>query len=139
MQVRRGRFVAAAFAMSAVLTFSACVLPDPFGSVALAGTARSTHTVKVTNADNGHTVRVHLNDRLVLTLSGPGIYVWSMPAASNRAVLNRTSGAAGSTATATFAAVKKGVSNVTSAGSPSCHPACMIPSRLFRIEVTVVH
>ena len=140
MQVRRGRFVAAVFAMTAVLTFTACALPDPFGSTntALAGTARSTHTVKVTNADNGRSIRVHLKDRLVFTLTGPGIYVWSMPSASNHAVLNRTSGAAGSTATATFVAAKKGVSAVTAAGSPSCHPACLMPSRLFRISVTVV-
>lgn len=141
MQVRRGRFVAAAFAMSAVLTFSACVLPSAFGSTnaALASTARSTHTVKVTNADNGRSIRVPLNDHLVLTLTGPGIYVWSMPTASNHSVLNRTSGQAGSTATATFLAAKKGSSNVTSAGNPSCHPACLIASRLFRITVTVVH
>jgi hypothetical protein len=139
MQVRRGRLIAAAFAMSAVLTFSACVLPFGSSSAALASTARSTHTIKVTNADNGHSIRVHLNDRLMLTLTGPGIYVWSMPTASNHAVLSRTSGESGSTATATFVAVKKGESNVMAAGSPSCHPACLIPSRLFHIAVTVVH
>jgi hypothetical protein len=139
MQIRRGRLIAAAFAMSAVLTFSACILPFESTSAALASTARSTHTVKVTNADNGHSIRVHLNDRLVLTLTGPNIYKWSMPTASNHAVLNRTSGEAGSTATATFVAVKKGASSVTAAGSPNCHPACLIPSRIFNIAVTVVH
>lgn len=139
MQVRRGRSIGAAFAMSAVLTLGALVLPFGSTSVALASTARTTHTVKVTNADNGHSIRVHLNDRLVLTLTGPSMYKWSTPTASNHAVLNRTSGEAGSTATATFVAVKKGASNVMAAGSPSCHPACLIPSRLFHIAVTVVH
>ena len=141
MQLRRGRFIAAACAMSAVLTVTACVLPGLLGntSSALASTARSTHTVKVTNVDNGRSFRLHLNDRLELTLKGPAVYVWSMPVASNHVVLNRISGESGGTATATFVAVKKGGSNVSAAGNPSCRPACMMPSRLFRIAVTVVH
>jgi len=141
MRIRPGRFVTATVAMSAVLTLSACVLPDLLGGAnsALASTARSTHTINVTNADNGRSFRLHLNDRLVLTLAGPARYVWTMPFASNTAVLKRTSGNSGSTATATFLAVKKGVSTVSAAGNPSCRPACMAPSRLFRIAVTVVH
>ena len=141
MRIRPGRFVTATVAMSAVLTLSACVLPDLLGGAnsALASTARSTHTINVTNADNGRSFRLHLNDRLELTLKGPAVYVWSMPVASNHVVLNRISGESGGTATATFVAVKKGASNVSAAGNPSCRPACMMPSRLFRIAVTVVH
>jgi hypothetical protein len=100
--------------------------------------SRSPRTITVTQADSGHRYRIHEKDRLVVNLYGPSIYTWTEPSSSNEAVLQRTSGTSGSTATATFIAMEKGRVDVSAVDNPNCYPQCLPPSRLFHVIVTII-
>jgi hypothetical protein len=136
MHGRRARFTAIASSFATVvLTGGVCTVSGPLGTTAsaAAGVGRTTHIIDVTRANNGRTYQIHLNDHLVVTLSGPAVYKWSMPTASKIAVLERTAGQSGSTATATFIAMKKGRSDVT-----RCRKS-QLPSRVPAAEHDLSH
>jgi len=95
-------------------------------------------TIKVTEADNGHRYRLHKGDGLDVQLSGPSSLIWTEPTSSNQAVLQRTGGSSGATATGTFVAIAKGKVQVTADGSPNCSGACPMLILQFQISVSVV-
>ena len=95
-------------------------------------------TVTVTEADSGKSVMLHLGDRLEVQLASPSIYIWTEPASSDESVLCRTSGSSGATAKALFVATINGRSTVTATDNPTCYPACLPPSRLFEVSVSVM-
>lgn len=76
-------------------------------------------------------------DRLKVRLSGSSAYTWTEPATSDKAVLRRTGGSSGPTASATFLATAEGKVDITAIDNPNCYPQCLAPSRLFRVTVSV--
>jgi len=98
----------------------------------------SSRTITVTQEDGGRSYALQVGDRLVVELSGPSIYTWTEPVSSDQAVLQRTGGSPGSTATATFVANAQGKSEVTAIDNPNCYPRCLAPSHLFLVQVSVV-
>jgi len=99
--------------------------------------AKAKRTIMVTEADNGHRYRLHKGEGLDVQLSSPSIVTWTEPSSSNQAVLQRTSGSPGATATGTFIAAAKGKVQVTATGTPSCAPVCQLLLE-FEISVSVV-
>jgi hypothetical protein len=119
--------------VSVIVTFvPGCINVCPLTSVS--GSSRS---IIVTQADNGHSYRLHRGDHLDVELTGPSIYTWSEPTSSNQAVLKRLSGSSGSSAGAVFLAVGEGKAMVTAVGNPRCYPQCEIASLLFEVKITV--
>src|SRR5271169_689048 len=104
--------------------------------VTVVGQVSSHGTVTVTATSGGTTQSIQEGDQLVVNLSGPAVYKWSEPSATNASVLDRISGSAGY---AIFVAVGTGTATVTAVGSPSCFPRCLMPSRLLEIHVVVTH
>jgi hypothetical protein len=108
--------------------------PPPSG---LSGTP--SRTILVTYADSGHHYRLHIGDVLDVTLSGPSnLTTWTEPNASDKAVLRRTGGSSGMTATGTFIAKAKGKARVTATGAINCSPPCFGPILLFQVTASVV-
>ena len=104
--------------------------------VAGATSPTASRIITVTYPDNSHHYRVDKGDHLDVQLSGPSSSdIWTEPATSDKAVLRRTGGSSGTTATATFVAKAKGRAQVMAAGTNSC-PPCGQPT--FLVEVTVV-
>jgi len=95
------------------------------------------HTVTVGDSSSGTTLRLHVGDRLVVRLSTGSLYKWSEPVSSGPSVLARTGGRSTPSAVATFVARSLGTARVTAVGNPSCYPACLPPSRLYSLSVTV--
>jgi hypothetical protein len=93
--------------------------------------------IHVTQADSGHRYSMTRGARLSVQLSGTAIYVWTEPVSSNPAVLKRTGGSTGESATAAFVAQAKGNARVTAVGNPTCYPQCLMASRLFTFTVSV--
>lgn len=108
--------------------------PPPFA------TRRSTasRTIIVTQADSGHSYRLHKGDVLDVQLSRPSGVVWSEPASSDQVVLQRTAGTSGATATGAFLAVGAGRAQATAVGSPNCSGACPTFLIAFEVKVSVV-
>ena len=123
-----------------VVTAPPPTTPPPHPTTTSAPLPGQGRTVTVTEADSGKSYTLHRGDHLVVQLQGNS-YEWTEPASSNDAVLHRTSGSSGTTATATFSATGDGKADVTSTGDAPCRkstPPCMVPSRLFQVSVTVV-
>ena len=99
----------------------------------------SPSTVTVTQKDSGRQYRLHVGDRLVVTLSARSSYRWTEPASSNKTALLLIMGTSGSTATATFSAEAVGGAAVTAVDNPDCYPQCLAPSLLFHVSVSVVN
>jgi hypothetical protein len=97
-----------------------------------------THTITVTWADNGKSYELHKGYKLDVQLSQPSGLIWTEPASSKRAVLKRTGGSSGATATATFVAAHKGTAQVMATGSPNCTQTCPEYLLLFQVTVSVV-
>jgi hypothetical protein len=95
-------------------------------------------TITVTQADSGHTYRLHKGDGLDVQLSSPSNFVWTEPASSNQTVLQRTGGSSGTMATGTFVARSLGRAQVTAIGTPNCSGACPTVILAFEVNVTVV-
>jgi hypothetical protein len=121
-------------------------LATQFNGIALRATANFqltsatlTKTVTVTQANSGRNYTLHVGTRLVVKLSGPSIYTWTESVSSNQAVLQRLKGTSGGSSVATFVAKSKGHARITATGNPKCYPQCLMPSRLFSIQVTVVN
>lgn len=96
--------------------------------------------VTLTVADNGRTVHVVVGQHLMVDLQGPPFDPWSQPTSSNAAVLQaQPSGvtATNGSAVARFLAASNGQSRLSSAETPSCRPACELPSRLWTVTVIV--
>ncbi|HVB71844.1 MAG TPA: hypothetical protein VND83_10160 [Acidimicrobiales bacterium] len=91
-------------------------------------------TVKVTQADAGATFDLRKGDKLVISLTGPTLYTWTVPVVSVPTVLDRLSGAPGH---ASFVAMGTGTTIVSAVDNPNCYPACLPPSRIFQVHVVV--
>ena len=89
-------------------------------------------------SDSGTTRRLVPGARLAMRLTGPSLYRWSSPRSSSPAVVAVLDAVGGETATATLVARAVGVASVSATGTPTCSPACLLPSRLFRVRVIVV-
>jgi hypothetical protein len=100
--------------------------------------ATASRTILVTQADNGHTYRLHKGDGLQVQLSGLSGVIWTEPASSNQGVLERTGGSSGATATGTFVARSDGKAQVTALGTPNCSGACPTYIVEFHVNVVVV-
>jgi hypothetical protein len=98
----------------------------------------ASRTILVTQADSGHTYRLHKGDGLDVQLSSPSNFIWTEPASSNQTVLQRTGGSSGTTATGTFVARSRGKAQVTAIGTPNCSGACPTVILAFEVNVTVV-
>lgn len=109
-----------------------------FSTNAVAATAAKHHTITVTLTDNGHRYRLQKGDVLDVQLSGPANVTWTEPTTSNQAVLQRTGGSSGATATANFVATKKGKSEVNATGSFPCSEVCTPLLLGFDIYVSIV-
>jgi len=111
-------------------------------NVSVVGTAMSataSRTVMVNYADNMHHYRLHDGDQLDVRLSGPStLTTWTELTSSDHAVLKRTGGSSGMTATGTFLAKGAGKARVMATGDINCTPPCPGPILLFQINVTVV-
>jgi hypothetical protein len=135
----RSRLATIGTAASGALLLGACSFPLSAGRTPVTEpSAHAPRTIVVTEADSGSRYRLHLGDHLIVRLAGPSIYTWTEPESSKSAVLRRTVGASGSTATAAFAARATGRAKVTATDNPNCYPQCLPPSFLFYIGVTVV-
>lgn len=133
-----GRRLAAGFIASAVVV-GALIGVSPRVAGASQRAANPGRTVVATLADNGHSYRLRTGDVFDVQLSGPSGFIWSEPASSNDAVLQRTGGSSCATATATFTALAKGKPQVMATGSPSCsEEACPTLLIAFRVTVSVV-
>jgi hypothetical protein len=108
--------------------------PPTRGSTAL-GPAR---TIDVTQSDSGRTYRLHRGDGLDVQLSGPSGVTWTEPSSSDQAVLHRTGGSPGTTATGTFVARSRGRAQVTAWGTPTCSSICPTYIIAFQVNVVVV-
>lgn len=100
----------------------------------------STSQLVVTLSQSGESVRLHLGERLIVRLSGTTNYIWTAVTSSNLHVLSPVSAppaSAGSTS-ATFVASALGGARVTAIENPNCYPACLPPSRLFTLSVSVI-
>lgn len=93
--------------------------------------AAASRTITVTQADSGHRYQLRKGDRLKVRLSGSSVYTWTEPATSDKAVLRRTGGSSGPTASATFLATAEGKVDITAIDNPNCYPQCLAPSRLL--------
>jgi hypothetical protein len=100
--------------------------------------ATASRTIVVTQADTGHSYRLHKGDLLDVQLTEPSGVIWTEPASSNQAVLQRTGGSSGTTATGTFVAGSHGKAQVTALGTPNCTVVCPDFIVAFEVSVTVV-
>jgi len=100
--------------------------------------AAALQSITVTQADSGQRYSLQKGGRLFVQLVGPTDYTWTEPVSSNGAVLERSAGTSGDTATATFIGTSTGQVRVTAVDNPNCYPQCLPPSRLFSITVSVV-
>jgi hypothetical protein len=91
----------------------------------------------VSLADNRHHYTLVTGSELRVSLVPSGVYTWSTPVSSNSSVLAALSAdpVAGSTL---FSALTAGTVQVSASGNPACSPACMLPSRIFSITVSVI-
>jgi hypothetical protein len=109
---------------------------DPPTSVTTQSAAN--RTITVTRTDSGRSYRLHKGDALDVQLSGSSGFTWTEPASSDQAVLQRTRGASGTSATGTFVANAKGRAQVTAIGTPTCSRPCPTDIVAFQVSVTVV-
>ncbi len=100
--------------------------------------AASTRSLRLGLADGGGWYALVVGGRLAVTLEGSAVYRWTVPASSRPDLLGVVAGSSGSTATGTLVARSPGTAIVTATGTPACYPQCLLPSRLFRVTVTVV-
>jgi len=105
------------------------VVPPP------ATDATASRTILVTQADTGHTYRLHKGDVLDVQLTLPSGVIWTEPASSNQTVLQRTGGSSG---TGTFVAGSHGKAQVTALGTPNCSEVCPTYIVEFHVNVLVV-
>lgn len=96
--------------------------------------AKTPLTLPLTTSDNGTSLTLRRGDRVVLALTGPATYVWTVPVADNPAVLTRLVASAGH---ATFLAAHAGVATISASDNPKCYPQCLSPSQLFQVRVVV--
>ena len=94
-------------------------------------------TIAVTEADSGRSYTLHRGDQLDVELSGPSSYTWTKPTSSDQGALQPVPTSSGSTASASFVAVRPGEATVTATDDPNCYPECLAPSRLFEVSVSV--
>ena len=145
---RRSALLAASVFLSGMLAMGSIAAVQPaigtigphqhFVGLVNGQSTKTKRTIMVTEADNGHRYHLHKGDGLDVQLSGPSSLIWTEPTSSNQAVLQRTGGSSGATATGTFVAIAKGKVQVTADGSPNCSGACPMLILQFQISVSVV-
>jgi len=112
----------------------------PSGKSSVDGTRP--HPLTLTVADNGLTVRLRVGQAVVVLLASGGP-MWDRPTASASALrVGQASGGYPTTmpARATFRAVRRGVSTITSVSDARrlhARPRCEIPQRLWRVVIIV--
>jgi hypothetical protein len=106
-----------------------------YENIAAATEATASRTITVTLADSGHNYRLHRGDLLDVQLTGSSGVIWTEPASSNQAVLQRTGGSSG---TGTFVAGSHGKAQVTALGTPNCSEVCPTYIVEFQVNVSVV-
>ncbi len=102
-------------------------------------THRDAPRVSVNAANSAQHITLHLGGLLRVALAGTTIYTWTEPTSSNAATLRRLAGTSGSTAHALFVATSTGRVMVSAVHNPTCYPACLPPSRLFEVVITVIN
>ena len=120
---------------SGTVTFA----PEPTSSTARSASVTVTYAsvISVTQADSGNSYTLNKGEGLAVELSGSSDFTWTEPTSSKQAVLRRTSGSSGATATATFIAIGVGKAQVTAFGTVNCSPPCPGPIELFQVNITV--
>ncbi len=107
----------------------------PGGSFTISLGTRTSGPTRVLSLTSS-TQSLALGARLVL-LGAPGsLYSYSAPA-SPGAVLAREISRGGPGVMAVFTARRVGQTSVITTGTPRCYPACLLPSRLYRLRVVV--
>jgi len=94
--------------------------------------------VMLSERDSGRTVTVHAGTRILVRLSGGG--VWTEPVTSDGTVVMRVSSThdAQGDASGDFRAAHGGNANLTATDSPHCAPQCKVMSRLWVVHIVVV-
>ena len=90
----------------------------------------------VTLADSGHHYTLAVGDLLTVRLIASPL-VWNTAVSTDQRVLTslpETNPVAG---LFVFRAVAPGTARVSAVGNPACYPQCLMPSRLFFVDVTV--
>ena len=100
--------------------------------------AASTRALRLGLADDGGWFSLVVGGRLTLRLAGGTPYRWTAPTATPAGPLGAIASAGGEAAAATLVARRPGVVRVSVIGTPVCYPQCLLPSRLFRVTVSVV-
>jgi hypothetical protein len=109
-----------------------------------AGTAgavmKSTHpaTLVLSNTDGGHTFAVATGATIKAVLRGNSVD-WSIPATSDKTVLQQTHGSSSTkgSARATFVALRAGSAQLTSEGRPVCRGTGPCPKYIILWQVTI--
>ncbi len=102
-----------------------------------------TGPVKLTTADNGAAVRLHVGQQVAVALASAGSFSWHVPAAAGTAV-RRVSASGGypgqPPARAAFVAVRLGGVTLTAIDDAAClhdQPACELPQQEWQVTVTI--
>ena len=94
------------------------------------------HSVTVTLADSGRTFVLAAGDLLTVRLIASPL-VWTKAVSSDPRVVTSVPEMNPVAGLFVFRALAPGSARVTAVGNPSCYPQCLMPSRLFFVNVTV--
>ncbi|HEX9015979.1 MAG TPA: hypothetical protein VF960_08290 [Chloroflexota bacterium] len=111
----------------------------PSATAAPPATAGVAQSLSVTLADDGKTIALHPGDRFLLNLGDS--YDWSVTVADPAVVSRVVNVLVVRGAQGIYEAGKPGATTLTATGDPPCRkaqPACGAPSRLFRVQITVL-
>jgi hypothetical protein len=93
-------------------------------------------SVTVTLADSGHHYALAVGDLLMVRLIASPM-VWTTAASSDPRVLISLPEMNPLAGLFVFRALALGTARVSAVGNPTCYPQCLMPSRLFFVDVTV--
>ncbi len=91
--------------------------------------------VNVSLADSGHHFTLNVGDLLLVRLSGP--WVWASAQSSNPGIMAEVPEMNPATGLFVFRALVAGAARISAVGNPACYPQCLMPSRLFYVDVSV--
>jgi hypothetical protein len=95
-----------------------------------------TRSVDVTLADSGHHYALSVGGLLTVRLTDSPM-VWTTAVSSDPVVLTSLPEVNPVAGLYVFRAVAPGTARVSAVGNPACYPQCLMPSRLFYVDVTV--
>lgn len=93
-------------------------------------------SVAVTLADSGHHYALAVGDLLTVRLIASPM-VWTTAVSSDPRVLFSLPEMNPVAGLFVFRALALGIARVSAVGNPACYPQCLMPSRLFFVDVTV--